>query len=184
MHSLLALSRLIDGITARIGRSASWIVLIVVLISAGNAVIRKLFNVSSNAFLEIQWYLFSAMFLLAAAYTLQRNEHIRIDLLAGRLSKRGQAVLDIVCTVLFLLPMTSIIAWYGWPIFIDALRSGEMSSDPGGLIRWPILMLIPIGFTLLLLQGVSEIIKRVAFLQGLAPDPSEKTLDPHKEEHV
>jgi TRAP-type mannitol/chloroaromatic compound transport system permease small subunit len=184
VHSLLALSRLIDGITARIGRSASWIVLIVVLLSAGNAVIRKLFNVSSNAFLEIQWYLFSAMFLLAAAYTLQRNEHIRIDLLAGRLSKRGQAVLDIVCTVLFLLPMTSIIAYYGWPIFIDALRSGEMSSDPGGLIRWPVLMLIPIGFTLLLLQGISEIIKRIAFLQGLAPDPTEKALDPHKEEHV
>lgn len=184
MQSLLALSRLIDAINARIGRSASWVVLVVVLISAGNAVIRKLFDVSSNAFLEIQWYLFSAMFLLAAAYTLQKNEHIRIDILASRLSRRGQAKLDIVCGLLFLMPTCVLIVAYGWPMFMDAWTSGEMSADAGGLIRWPVLLLIPVGFAMLLAQGVSEIIKRLAFLCGCGPDPLDKAIDPHEDEHV
>ncbi|MCP9760815.1 TRAP transporter small permease subunit [Aquitalea sp. S1-19] len=183
MQSLLALSRLIDAINARIGQFASWIVLIVVLISAGNAVVRKTLHISSNGFLEIQWYLFSAMFLLGGAYTLQKNEHIRIDLLSSKLSRRAQAMLEIVCTVLFLFPMCYLIIAYGWPMFMDAWTSGEMSSDNGGLIRWPVILLIPIGFTLLMAQGLSEIIKRLGFIAGIAADPLDKALDPHKE-HV
>lgn len=181
MQLLLALSRLIDAINARIGQAASWLVLVVVLISAGNAVVRKLFNVSSNGLLEIQWYLFSAIFLLAAAYTLQKNEHIRIDLLVGKLSARGQAVVDIVGTLLFLMPVCYLLISFGWPMFLDAWNSGEMSSDAGGLVRWPVFLLIPVGFALLMAQGLSELIKRVAFLQGLIPNPAIKSNDPHKE---
>lgn len=181
MQLLLALSRLIDAINARIGQAASWLVLVVVLISAGNAVVRKLFNVSSNGLLEIQWYLFSAIFLLAAAYTLQKNEHIRIDLLVGKLSARGQAVVDIVGTLLFLMPVCYLLISFGWPMFLDAWNSGEMSSDAGGLVRWPVFLLIPVGFALLMAQGLSELIKRVAFLQGLIPNPTIKSNDPHKE---
>ena len=181
MQLLLALSRLIDAINARIGQAASWLVLVVVLISAGNAVVRKLFNISSNGLLEIQWYLFSAIFLLAAAYTLQKNEHIRIDLLVGKLSERGQAVVDIVGTLLFLMPVCYLLISFGWPMFIDAWNSGEMSSDAGGLVRWPAFLLIPVGFALLMAQGLSELIKRVAFLQGLIPNPAIKSNDPHKE---
>lgn len=181
MQLLLALSRLIDAINARIGQAASWLVLVVVLISAGNAVVRKLFNISSNGLLEIQWYLFSAIFLLAAAYTLQKNEHIRIDLLVGKLSERGQAVVDIVGTLLFLMPVCYLLISFGWPMFLDAWNSGEMSSDAGGLVRWPVFLLIPVGFALLMAQGLSELIKRVAFLQGLIPNPAIKSNDPHKE---
>lgn len=181
MQLLLALSRLIDAINARIGQAASWLVLVVVLISAGNAVVRKLFNVSSNGLLEIQWYLFSAIFLLAAAYTLQKNEHIRIDLLVGKLSARGQAIVDIVGTLLFLMPVCYLLISFGWPMFLDAWNSGEMSSDAGGLVRWPVFLLIPVGFALLMAQGLSELIKRVAFLQGLIPNPAIKSNDPHKE---
>ncbi|MFC3532199.1 TRAP transporter small permease subunit [Vogesella facilis] len=184
MQSLLALSRLIDAITARVGKAASWLVLVVVLISAGNAVVRKAFNISSNAFLEIQWYLFSAVFLLAAAYTLQKNEHIRIDLLNSKLSPRGRAVVDIVCTLLFLVPTCLLLIKFGWPMFLDAWVSGEMSSDAGGLIRWPAFLLIPLGFSLLLAQGISEIIKRLAFLAGQGVDPTIGKADPHQEEHV
>ncbi|MDC7704375.1 TRAP transporter small permease subunit [Vogesella indigofera] len=151
------------------------------LISAGNAVVRKLFNISSNGLLEIQWYLFSAIFLLAAAYTLQKNEHIRIDLLVGKLSERGQAVVDIVGTLLFLMPVCYLLISFGWPMFLDAWNSGEMSSDAGGLVRWPVFLLIPVGFALLMAQGLSELIKRVAFLQGLIPNPAIKSNDPHKE---
>jgi len=178
---LLALSRLIDAINARIGQAASWLVLVVVLISAGNAVVRKLFNISSNGLLEIQWYLFSAIFLLAAAYTLQKNEHIRIDLLVGKLSARGQAIVDILGTLLFLMPVCYLLIRFGWPMFLDAWNSGEMSSDAGGLVRWPAFLLIPVGFALLMAQGLSELIKRVAFLQGLIPNPAIKSNDPHKE---
>lgn len=184
MQSLLALSRLIDAITARVGKAASWLVLVVVLISAGNAIVRKAFNISSNAFLEIQWYLFSAVFLLAAAYTLQKNEHIRIDLLNSKLSPRGRAVVDIVCTLLFLVPTCLLLIKFGWPMFLDAWTSGEMSSDAGGLIRWPVFLLIPVGFSLLLAQAISEVIKRLAFLAGKAADPTIGKADPHQEEHV
>ncbi|WP_174874532.1 TRAP transporter small permease subunit [Vogesella oryzae] len=184
MQSLLALSRLIDAITARVGKAASWLVLIVVLISAGNAIVRKAFNFSSNAFLEVQWYLFSAVFLLAAAYTLQKNEHIRIDLLNSKLSPRARAVVDIVCTLLFLVPTCVLLIKFGWPMFYNAWQSGEMSSDAGGLIRWPVFLLIPVGFALLLAQGCSEIIKRLGFLAGQHPDPAAGQHDPHQEEHV
>lgn len=182
MQSLLALSRLIDAINARIGQASSWLVLVVVLISAGNAIVRKAFDISSNAFLEIQWYLFSAIFLLAAAYTLQKNEHIRIDLLSSKLSAKGRAIVDIICTLLFLIPTCVLLIMYGWPMFMNAFLTGEMSSDAGGLIRWPAFVLIPVGFALLLLQGVSEIIKRLAFLSGAGPDPlAAKNDDVHKE---
>jgi len=184
VQSLLALSRLIDAITARVGKAASWLVLVVVLISAGNAIVRKAFNFSSNAFLEIQWYLFSAVFLLAAAYTLQKNEHIRIDLLNSKLSPRGRAIVDMVCTLLFLVPTCLLLIKFGWPMFMNAWESGEMSSDAGGLVRWPAFLLIPVGFSLLLAQGCSEIIKRAAFLAGQGADPAAGKADPHQEEHV
>ena len=171
MNPLLRLSRAIDSLNQRIGRSALWLVLIAVLISSANAVMRKLFNLSSNAFLEVQWYLFSAIFLICAGYTLLRNEHVRIDVISNRVSPRGRAVIDIIGTLFFLLPMTLIIVKLSWPLFIDAFTSNEQSSDAGGLARWPVKLLIPAGFALLALQGISELIKRVAFLAGQAPDP-------------
>ena len=171
MNSLLRLSRAIDALNRRVGRSALWLVLFAVLISAINAVTRKLFNLSSNAFLELQWYLFSAIFLLGAGYTLLHNEHVRIDVISGRLSPRTRAVVDIVGTLFFLLPMALIILKLSWPLFVDAFWSGEVSSNAGGLTRWPVKLLIPAGFALLALQGISELIKRAAFLAGRAPDP-------------
>lgn len=174
MQALLRLAGWIDTLNERIGQMAKWLVLICVLISAGNAVIRKAFDTSSNAFLEIQWYLFSAMFLLGAAYTLKHNEHIRIDILLSRLSPRKQAVVDILGTLLFLLPMAIAVLYFSWPVMTQMMTSGETSSDAGGLVRWPVWALIPIGFTLLILQAAAEIIKRLAFLQGLIPNPAEK----------
>jgi TRAP-type mannitol/chloroaromatic compound transport system permease small subunit len=162
MQSLLFLSRLIDGLNERIGRAVCWLIPAAVLISAGNAVMRYAFNISSNAWLEIQWYLFAAVFLLAAGYTLRHNAHIRIDILAGRLSPRAQAWIDIVGTVLFLLPLAGIVLWLSWPVFINAYVSNEVSNDAGGLILWPVRLLIPAGFALLALQGISELIKKIA----------------------
>jgi TRAP-type mannitol/chloroaromatic compound transport system permease small subunit len=169
MKILLALSRLIDALNRRVGLAMGWLVLVAVLVSAGNAVMRYAFSLSSNAWLEIQWYLFSAIFLLGAGYTLQKNEHVRIDILIGRLSPRGQAWLEILGTLLFLMPMALIILWLSWPMFMQSYAGGEMSSDAGGLLRWPVKLLIPAGFSLLVLQGASEIIKRVAFLRGVPP---------------
>lgn len=174
MRALLGLSRAIDWINGYIGRLVTWCVLIAVLISAGNAMVRYVFDTSSNAWLEIQWYLFSAVFLLCAGYTLLRNEHVRIDVIAGRFSRRTQAWIDIIGSVFFLLPMAIIIAWLSWPLVSDSYMRHEVSGDAGGLLRWPVKALIPIGFTLLALQGLSELIKRVAFLMGLIPDPAEK----------
>ena len=171
MKTLLALSRLIDALNERVGRLVYWLVLVVVLVSAGNATVRYAFNLSSNAWLELQWYLFSAVFLLCAGYTLLHNEHIRIDVVAARLSRRAQIWIDIFGTLFFLLPMALIIMWLSWPIFMDAWTQHEMSSNAGGLMRWPVRLLIPVGFFLLALQGVSELIKRIAFLMGLIPDP-------------
>jgi TRAP-type mannitol/chloroaromatic compound transport system permease small subunit len=171
---LLGLSRAIDWINGHIGRLAYWGVLIAVLISAGNAMVRYVFDTSSNAWLEIQWYLFSAVFLLCAGYTLLRNEHVRIDVIAGRLSKRTQTWIDILGSALFLLPMAAVIGWLSWPLVADSYLRHEISGDAGGLLRWPVKILIPIGFALLGLQGLSELIKRVAFLMGLVPDPAEK----------
>lgn len=174
MSFLLRISRVIDWINERVGRSVMWLVLIAVLISAGNALVRKLFNTSSNALLELQWYLFAAIFMLAAGYTLLRNEHVRIDLLTSRLSARGQNIVDVVGILLFLLPMALLILWLSWPIVTTSLASGEMSQNSGGLIRWPVKMLLPLGLGLLVLQAVSELIKRIAFLTGHAPNPLRK----------
>ena len=174
MNALLALSRQIDALTERIGRSAIWIVLIVVLISAGNAIMRYAFNYSSNALLEVQWYLFGLLFLSCSGYTLLRNEHVRIDLLSSKLSKRGQAWIDIFGIIFFLMPMAVAILVLSWPVFMHAFESGEMSNSAGGLIVWPARLMIPVGFALLIMQGVSELIKRIGFLLGRCPDPSEK----------
>jgi TRAP-type mannitol/chloroaromatic compound transport system permease small subunit len=174
LKTLLALSRAIDALNERIGRLVYWLVLAAVLVSAGNATVRYAFNLSSNAWLEIQWYLFSAVFLLCAGYTLLHNEHIRIDVIAGRLSKRAQAWIDIFGCVFFLLPMALVIMWLAWPVFMDAYTHHEISGDAGGLVRWPAKLLIPVGFFLLALQGMSELIKRIGFVVGLIPDPVEK----------
>jgi TRAP-type mannitol/chloroaromatic compound transport system permease small subunit len=184
MQGLLRLSAAIDWISERIGRVILWLVLVAVLISAANAVIRKLFDVSSNAWLEVQWYLFSAIFLLCAGYVLKRNEHVRIDVLSSRLSKRGQIWIDIVGLTLFLLPATILIAWLSWPVFYRAWVSGEMSQNAGGLIRWPVFLLLPVGFALLSLQGVSELIKRIAFLMGLIEDPTRRAGEKTAEEEL
>lgn len=173
MTLLLRLSGAIDRLNTVVGRGAIWLILLMTLISAGNAVIRYAFNASSNAWLEVQWYLFSAVFLLCAGYTLLHNEHIRIDVVSGRLSRRAQAWIEVIGGVFFLLPLTGLIVWLSWPLFLASLSSGEMSSDAGGLIRWPAKFLIPLGFALLALQGVSETIKRVSFLLGLTEDVRE-----------
>ncbi|HTS85605.1 MAG TPA: TRAP transporter small permease subunit [Usitatibacter sp.] len=181
MTLLLRLSRLIDAVNDLVGRSVYWLVLAMVLISAANAIVRKVFNYSSNAFLEAQWYLFSAVFLLAAGYTLLRNEHVRIDVIAGRLSPRAQAWIDILGTLFFLFPMALLIMWLSWPYFVHSYVDGEVSGSAGGLILWPARALIPAGFALLVLQGLSELIKRVAFIAGKGPDPV-KRHDPHAAE--
>ena len=166
MNALLALARAIDALTERVGRVAIWLVLIATLISAGNALARYLLGESSNAWLEIQWYLFGAMFLLAAGYTLKHNGHVRIDILYNRFGPRGQAWIDLAGGLLFLLPMAGLLAWLAWPMFVDAWVSHEMSPDAGGLVRWPVKLLLPAGFALLALQGVAEIIKRIGVLSG------------------
>ena len=178
MKQLLALSRAIDWVNEHIGRAVYWLVLAMVLISAGNATTRYALNIASNAWLELQWYLFAAVFLLCAGYTLLHNEHIRIDVVASLLSKRTQTWIDVCGTAFFLLPMSVYILWSSWPIFMNAWNSGEVSASAGGLIRWPARLLVPAGFFLLSLQGISELIKRVAYLKGLIPDPVEEHEDP------
>jgi TRAP-type mannitol/chloroaromatic compound transport system permease small subunit len=162
----LSLARLIDKVNEKIAGAVSWALLAAVAICTGNALIRYLFNTSSNAWLEIQWYLFAAIFLLASAHTLKRDEHVRIDIVMGRLSKRAQAWVDLFGYLLFLLPVCLLILWYGLPFAWASIRSGEISSNAGGLTVWPAKLLIPAGFLLLVLQGLSEIIKRIAFLAG------------------
>ena len=184
MGALLRFSELIDALNGAIGRWVIWLVLGSTVISAVNAVVRKVFNASSNAFLELQWYLFAASFLLAAGYTLLNNEHVRIDVVISRLSKRTQTWLDVFGFVVFLLPMCATVLYLGLPFFLQALRSGEVSSNAGGLILWPVYALIPTGFTLLGLQAVSELIKRLGFLQGLIPDPTEEVAVKTAEEEL
>jgi len=174
VNFLLSLSRLIDALNERIGKLVYWLVLVMVLVSSGNAMSRYSLSIASNAWLELQWYLFAAVFLLCSGYTLRHNEHIRIDVISGRLSRRGQMWIDIFGTLFFLLPMAAYITWLSWPIFMNAWNSNEISGSAGGLIRWPARALVPAGFCLLTLQGLSELIKRIAFLQGLIPDPLEK----------
>ena len=174
MNALLNLSRRIDALTERIGQAALWLVLVVVLISAANAMMRYTINYSSNAYLEIQWYLFGMIFLSCGGYTFMRNEHVRIDLISGRFSKRGQTWIDIFGILFFLMPMAVAIMVLSWPVFIHAIESSEMSNSAGGLIVWPARLMIPAGFLLLIVQAISELIKRVGFLRGLCPDPTEK----------
>ena len=171
MQAMLKISRLIDALNTHVGRSVYWLVLVAVLLSAGNAIIRKVFNMSSNAFLEAQWYLFSAVFLFCAGYTLLRNEHVRIDVINGRFSHKTQAWVDIFGTVFFLMPMTLLFIYLSWPVFVRTYTHGEISTNAGGLLIWPARLLVPIGFTLLALQGISELIKRLAFVTGQGPDP-------------
>jgi len=168
---LLRISALIDALNERIGKAVYWLVLVAVLISAGNAIVRKVFNMSSNAFLEAQWYLFAAIFLLCSGYTLLRNEHVRIDVIAGRLSPKAQAWIDVLGTLFFLLPMAILFIYLSWPVFVRTYTHGEISTNAGGLVLWPARLLVPIGFTLLSLQGISELVKRVAFIAGKGPDP-------------
>ena len=167
MSSLLSFSRFIDAINEKIGLAISWALLLAVLICSGNALVRYIFNNSSNAWLEIQWYLFGAIFLLASAYTLKRNEHVRIDVVVGRFSKRTQVWIDVFGFIFFLLPATLLILYFSIPFAYESIRNQEVSSNAGGLIIWPAKTLIPVGFFLLTLQGISELIKRVGFLMGL-----------------
>jgi len=171
MQGLLKLSRLIDALSERLGSLVYWLILLAVVISAGNAIVRKAFQVGSNSLLEVQWYLFSAVFMLGAGYVFLKNAHVRIDFVANRLSARTRNIIDILGIVLFLTPLCVLFIDLSWPLFRQAWVSGEMSQNAGGLIRWPVYLMIPVGFGLLLLQAASELIKRLAFLQGLIPDP-------------
>ena len=172
MNAMLKMSQLIDGLNERVGRSLMWLVLAAVVISAVNAVVRKAFDMSSNAFLEIQWYLFSAVVMLGSAYTMLRQGHVKIDVIVGRFSKRTQIVIECLGIVCFLFPFVYKVNELVWPLVIQAYHSGEMSENAGGLIRWPVYALVPAGFILLGLQGLSELIKRVGFLTGVADDPT------------
>jgi TRAP-type mannitol/chloroaromatic compound transport system permease small subunit len=171
MNFLLRVSRAIDWFNGHIGKAIIWLVLAAVLISAVNAIVRKSLNIGSNAFLELQWYLFSAVFLLGAGYTFLRNGHVRIDFISGRLSPQARSVIDIVGIVVFLVPLCLLMIDLSWPLFARAWVSGEMSQNAGGLIRWPVYLLIPAGMVLLLAQAISELIKRIAFLLGRISDP-------------
>jgi TRAP-type mannitol/chloroaromatic compound transport system permease small subunit len=178
MKPLLALSRGIDVVNEHLGRLVYWCVLIMVLVSAANASSRYALNIASNAWLELQWYLFAAVFLLCSGYTLLHNEHIRIDVVSSHLARRTQIWIDVFGLLFFLLPMSLFIMWLSWPIFMNAWTSGEISGSAGGLIRWPVRLLVPLGFFVLSAQGLSELIKRIAYLRGLIPDPVEKHKDP------
>jgi TRAP-type mannitol/chloroaromatic compound transport system permease small subunit len=178
VNFLLRLSRAIDWVNERVGHLVYWLILVAVVVSAGNATVRYLFDKSSNGWLELQWYLFSAVFLLASGYTLLHNEHVRIDVINSHLPPRLRAWIDLLGGVFFLMPMALIIMALAWPVFLESVLRDEVSSDAGGLLRWPVKLLIPVGFLLLALQGVSEIIKRAGFLLGRIPDPLEKRADP------
>ena len=171
MKGLLKLSRLIDRMNELIGQWVMWLVPAAVILSAGNAIVRKIFNMSSNSLLEMQWYFFSAIFLFCSGYTLLRNEHVRIDIIIGRFSARTQTWIDVLGTLLFLGPMAVAFIYFSWPVFVRTYTHGEISTNAGGLLIWPARLLVPIGFTLLLLQGLSELTKRIAFLAGAGPDP-------------
>jgi len=173
LEALLKFSALVDRANELIGRWAAWLTLIAVVVCTVNALVRYALHMSSNAWLEMQWYLNSATFLLVAAYALKTNAHVRIDVIAGKLPLRVQAWIDIFGGLFMLMPVTVIIAWYSWPSLVSSYAIQEYSSDPGGLLRWPIRLLIPVAFALLALQGLSEVIKRIAFLRGLIAYPAE-----------
>jgi TRAP-type mannitol/chloroaromatic compound transport system permease small subunit len=171
LEALLKLSAGVDATSHQIGRLIRWLVLGSVLISAGNAIIRKAFNISSNGFLEIQWYLFAGVFLLGAGFAFMQNAHVRIDFISTKLSKRTNTIIDIAGIVVFVIPLCLIMVRLSWPLFSTALATGEMSQNAGGLIRWPAYLLMPLGFGLLFIQALSELVKRIAFLRGLRSEP-------------
>lgn len=184
MNFLLKTSRLIDALSERIGGAIIWLVLAAVVISAINAIVRKVFNTSSNAFLEIQWYLFAAVFLLGAGYTLLRQGHVKIDVILGRFSKRTQIIVECFGIVFFLMPFVFAVIHHVWPLVVNAYVTNEMSENAGGLIRWPAYALVPLGFALLGIQGISELIKRIGFLQGLCADPTQPVQTKTAEEEL
>jgi TRAP-type mannitol/chloroaromatic compound transport system permease small subunit len=171
VNALLRISKSIDAITEGIGKMVMWLILAAVVISAGNAIMRKAFDIGSNAYLEIQWYLFSAVFMLGSGYVFLRNAHVRIDFVSSKLSKRTNAIIDSLGLVIFIIPLCLILINLSWPVFHRSWVSGEMSQNAGGLIRWPVQLLIPVGFSVLLMQACSELIKRIAFVKGLIPEP-------------
>ena len=184
MQALLRLSGGIDRLNAWVGKYVIWLILAATVISGVNAVVRKVLHTSSNAFLEVQWYFFAASFLLAAGYTLLEKEHVKVDVINSKLSLRTRVWIDVLGFTLFLTPMCAIVLYYGVPFFLQAWNTGEMSSNAGGLIRWPVYLMMPLGFGLLLLQGLSELIKRIAFLMGLIEDPTVKILEKTPEEEL
>ena len=179
MPAMLAFSRMIDAINERLGKAMGWFILAAVIVSSVNALVRFSINRSSNSWLELQWYLFGAVVLLGAAYTFKANEHIRIDILSSRLSQRTRNWIDVVGHVLFLMPLCLIIIWLGWPFFLRSFAQGEVSSSAGGLIVWPAKLLGPLGFTILFVQSISELIKRIAVIKGLIADPHGDTAGAH-----
>ena len=184
MHLLLKFSNAVDWLNRQIGKYAIWLILASTVISGVNALVRKIFNTSSNAFLEVQWYLFAAAFLLAAGYTLLNNEHVKIDVIYSKFSRTKQIWIDIIGFAFFLTPVCLAVLWYSMPFFLKGYHSGEMSNNAGGLIRWPVYLMMPLGFGLLLLQGISEMIKRLAFLLGLIEDPTAKKTEKSAEEEL
>jgi TRAP-type mannitol/chloroaromatic compound transport system permease small subunit len=179
MQGLLGLSRAIDAFNEKAGRALAWLILVAVIVSTVNAVIRKVFNVSSNAWLEAQWYLFGAVFLGCAAYTFLKNEHIRIDIVSSKMSQGYRNTIELVGHVFFLMPLCLMMIWFGFPFFYGSFRIGEMSTNAGGLIQWPAKLMIPVGFSMLFAQAISETIKRVAVIKGLIPDPHGVKTGPH-----
>lgn len=184
MQALLKLSKAIDRLNTFVGRYVIWLILAATLVSSINAVVRKVFHTSSNAFLEVQWYFFAASFLLAAGYALLEKEHVKVDVINAKLSQRTRVWIDIFGFILFLTPVCIVVLKYSIPFFLQAYQSGEVSSNAGGLIRWPVYLMMPLGFGLLMLQGFSELIKRIAFLRGLIPDPMVKVLAQSAEEEL
>jgi TRAP-type mannitol/chloroaromatic compound transport system permease small subunit len=184
VQALLKISRLIDGLNERVGKLAYWLTLAAVLVSSTNALIRYTFDTSSNAWLELQWYLFSGVFLLCGGYALLHHSHVRIDVVYQRWSRRTQLYIDIFGHLFFLLPMALLILYLSWPVFVNAFVMHEVSSNSGGLIIWPARLLLPVGFFLLVLQGFSELIKSIAVLKGLIPDPAAEDSGPTAEEEL
>lgn len=184
MQALLKFSRAVDGLNAFVGKYVIWLIFAATAISAINALVRKIFGVSSNAYLEAQWYLFAWSFLAAAGFTLLNREHVRIDVVNSRLPKHVQVWIDIVGFALFLTPLCVLVLYLSWPLVIQMYQTGEVSGNPGGLIRWPVWVAIPFGFTLLMLQGWSELIKRIAFLRGQGPDPMGRLVEKTAEEEL
>ncbi len=184
MQSLLKFSNAVDWLNAQVGKYVIWLIFIATSISAVNAIVRKVFDTSSNAYLEAQWYLFAWSFLAAVGYTLLHREHVRIDVLNSRLPKRVQVWIDVIGFAFFLTPLCVVVLYYSTPLAIQMYQTGEMSGNSGGLIRWPVWMALPVGFTLLLLQGWSELIKRIAYLRGQGPDPMGRLTDKSAEEEL